>query len=110
MIEESYTASNTQTMLGVTRYIREGRTTQFEFTRLHADESGVYLTPYPGGRSSVSFRLVSSRDGEAVFENLEHDFPKRIIYRGTDDGGLMARIEDEAQGREWHMPRTICGG
>ena len=109
VIEESYTASNTQIMLGTTRYIRDGRTFDFEFTRLHADDSGVYLTPYPGGESSVAFRLASSRGGEAVFENLEHDFPKRIIYRRTNGGGLTARIEDDARGREWHMTPTSCG-
>ena len=96
-------------MLSTTRYIRDGRTIDFEFTRLHSDTTGVFLTPYPRGQSSVSFRLVSSADAEAVFENLEHDFPKRIIYRRGDDGGLTARIEDDANGREWRMMPVACG-
>ena len=109
-IEESYTSSNTQVMLGTTRYIQDGRTVEFEFTRLHADSAGVFLTPYPGGLGSVSFRLTASSDSEAVFENLEHDFPKRIIYRRSDDGGLTARIEGDTNGREWRMARATCAG
>jgi hypothetical protein len=34
-----------------------------------------------------------------VFENLEHDFPQRIIYRRNQDGSLTARIEGDRGGR-----------
>jgi hypothetical protein len=36
----------------------------------------------------------------ATFENLGHDFPKRIIYRKNADGSLTARIEGDGSEKE----------
>jgi len=44
--------------------------------------------PYP-----VTFRLTSHDDGVAVFENPQHDFPTKIVYRRNDDGSMTASIE-----------------
>jgi hypothetical protein len=41
----------------------------------------------------VHFKLVELDLNKAVFENLEHDFPNRIIYMLKKDGSLYARIE-----------------
>ena len=38
-------------------------------------------------------------DREARFENLEHDFPQRIIYR-RDGDSLTGRIEGVSMGKE----------
>ena len=44
--------------------------------------------PYPTG-----FRLVSLDGDTAVFENANHDFPQRIIYRRVSDDAMTASIE-----------------
>jgi hypothetical protein len=53
--------------------------------------------------------MVELGDSRAVFENPEHDFPKRIIYRLTPDGSLNARVEGIEKGRataeEWTWRR-----
>ena len=57
--------------------------------------------PGPGGKSyplrvGVPDKLVelhAEADREAVFENPEHDFPKRIIYRKNSAGGLSAIVD-----------------
>ena len=36
----------------------------------------------------------------AVFENLHHDFPKRILYRKNSDGSLTARVEGDGSEKE----------
>ena len=43
--------------------------------------------------------------GEAVFENLTHDYPQRVIYRTGRDGKLTARIEDATGNKfeQWVM-------
>lgn len=51
-----------------------------------------------GAATATGFRLVRSGPREAVFENLENDFPQRIIYRREGDR-LIGRIEDQS-GRE----------
>jgi Domain of unknown function (DUF6265) len=110
-LEENWTAANTNVMLATARYLRNGRTTGFEFSRIHADSARVTLRPYPGGEASDSFPMARSGPGLAVFENLAHDFPKRIIYRRVDARTLAIRIEgdQDAQAQEWTMARVACG-
>lgn len=112
IIEEHYTAPTENLMVGTTRYIRDGRTVQFEFTMIRGDSSGVRLTPYPGGRRSEhDFVLTRWALDLLVFEAPEHDFPKRIIYRKDASGGLRARIDggpSDRDGREWFLRTADC--
>lgn len=112
VIEEFYTEPSANLMLGTTRYLRDGRAVQFEFTRIVRDSTGIVMTPYPGGRPSPDdFRLTSLTAAAAVFESPEHDYPKRIIYRANADGTRTARIDggpDDSEGQEWHMSPAAC--
>ena len=93
-------------MLGLNRVIRPGKRAFFEFLRIEERDGEIAYVAQPGGGASTSFRLVSVEGTTAVFENPDHDFPQRIIYR-LDDGKLCARIEgtvdgeDSAQGWCW---------
>lgn len=48
---------------------------------------------------AVSFKLISDAGGEFIFENPEHDFPQRIIYRHAPPDSLYARIEGMVEGK-----------
>lgn len=110
VIEEQYTAATTNIMLGTTRYIRDGRTVDFEFSRIQADSAGIALVPHPRGKESVRFQLLRADAGEATFENAAHDFPNRIIYRRTARDTLTARIEgNSGRAMQWQMHRAACG-
>jgi hypothetical protein len=51
----------------------------------------------PKGRCpATDFKLTHLAGQEATFENPEHDFPKRIIYRKNFDGSLTAIIDGGA--------------
>ena len=109
-VEERYTPPSENVILGTTRYLLDGRTVQFEFLLIRSDDDGVSMLPYPDGKPSHdAFLLVEVAEGHAVFEALEHDFPKRIIYR-RDNGELVARIDGGAgtDGREWRMSGVDC--
>ena len=77
----------------------------WEQTRIEAGEDGLTFHAQPRNQPPAAFRLVSSGPAEAVFENPEHDFPQRVIYRRSADR-LTGRIEGTAGGRaqamEWH--------
>lgn len=96
-------------MLGTTRYLRDGRVVDFEFAMLEETDGAVTLWPYPGGeRSAHGFPLVAG-DGEIVFENPEHDFPVRIIYRRVGPDDLAPRIEGrDGEARGWELRRVAC--
>lgn len=112
-IEEFYSTPSANVMVGTTRYLNGNRVTMFEFSLIHADSTGVYLTPHPrGSRSEHSFRLTRVEAGPtAYFEAPEHDYPKRIIYRRNADGSNTARIDggpDDSEASAWTMQRVAC--
>lgn len=111
-LEEYYTAPSDNLMLGTSRYLRDGRAVQFEFSRISLDSAGVVLLPFPDGEASEhGFRLTSLQGARARFEAPEHDFPRRIHYTLEDDGSLVARIDGgagDARAREWRMRPVPC--
>jgi len=52
---------------------------------------------------SVQFRLTSDNDGKFVFENPEHDFPKRIMYQFIDNEHFQAVVEGLEAGENRRM-------
>lgn len=114
VIEEYYTPPAENVMLGVTRYVREGRVTDYEFTRIERTDTAVIVTPYPKGQSPVPFRVTRIHPDAATWENPAHDFPRLIAYRMAGDDTLVARIEgpgkEGTRSLEWRMTRASCGG
>jgi len=108
-LREQWTEASGGVILGNTRYLRAGEAVDWEFGRIVADSTGVTLWPYPRGVASPrGFPLV--RVGpELVFENLEHDFPVRIIYAVEGPDRLRPRIEgSDGQGPSWVLERVAC--
>jgi hypothetical protein len=76
----------------------------YEFLRI-ADNGagGLSYFSMPGGRSPPTpFAMIENTGARAVFENLAHDFPQRIIYE-RDGEVMIARIEGPMNGREESM-------
>jgi hypothetical protein len=99
-------------LLGLSRTVHNGRTVAFEFLRIHQDEKGIVLTAHPSGQKEASFRLNQFLDGSVTFENLEHDFPHRIVYLRNGNQKLLGRIEGRRNGKEraidFPMTRRLC--
>lgn len=100
------------TMLAMSRTIKGTKTVSHEFMRVWTDEEGhIFFTAYPSGQPGATFTLVRLSNEEVVFENPDHDFPQRIIYRKSD-GGVTGRIEGTAEGKsraiDFPMKRTSC--
>jgi len=93
-IEEHWTQPAGGSMLGVSRTVIGIRTLEFEYLRLEQRADGIFYVAHPKARCpGTDFKLTSVTTSEAVFENPSHDFPKRIIYRKTAAGGLVASID-----------------
>jgi hypothetical protein len=106
-IEEHYSEAADNLLIGMTRYVRANRVVDFEFTTIERTDSSFVMTPRPKGVKSDAFPLKEVADGRAVWENLKHDFPQRIIYRRGTDGSLIARIEGTTPRGEQHMEWTM---
>ena len=80
-------------MLGVGRTIVGDKTVGFEFLRIEQRVDGIYYVASPNGGPTTDFKMTRLIGQEVVFENPEHDFPKRIIYRKKSDGSLVASVD-----------------
>jgi len=88
-------------MLGANRSVRDGKTVAFEFMRIvEREDGGLEFVASPSGQNTTSFTMSSLTDHEVIFENPDHDFPQRIIYRLVSDEELLGRIEGMIDGIE----------
>ena len=105
LTEELWMPPRGGVMLGLNRGVRGERKATFEYLRLESDAQGVVYLASPGGAPPTPFRLTSAAPGHAVFENPEHDFPKRIEYRLEGDV-LTASVAGDKPGPSWAFRRA----
>jgi hypothetical protein len=101
------------TMLGTGRTVKAGKTVEFEFMRIHVAPDGRLLfTALPSGQKEATFTEFRSAASEIGFENREHDFPQRVIYKLQGTTRLLASIEGTRKGMartiEFPMQRAKC--
>jgi hypothetical protein len=100
-------------MLGMSRTVRNGKTVAHEFMQIRADSNALVFIAQPSNQREARFRATRTAELEVVFENPEHDFPQRIIYRLSAPGVLSARIEGMRDGKlhgiDYPMKRMACG-
>lgn len=101
------------TMFGVSRTVKNGKTVAYEFVqvRLNAEGKLVYIA-LPSGQKKATFAASAVGSDSVTFENPEHDFPQKVIYRLQPDGRLLARIEGMRDGKlrgvDFPMRRVAC--
>lgn len=92
-IDEHWTLPAGGTMLGTGRTIIGDKTVEFEFLRIEQRADGIFYIASPNGGPTTDFKLTRLIGQEVIFENPEHDFPKRIIYRKKSDGSMVAIVD-----------------
>ncbi|HEU4719519.1 MAG TPA: DUF6265 family protein [Bacteroidia bacterium] len=65
----------------------------------HAEGGLYYIVNLPDNKGPVLFRLIKGDDKNAVFENLEHDFPKRISYLRQTANTVEVKLEGIEKGQ-----------
>ena len=91
--EETWSPAASNAILGMSRTLRGDHMVAFEFLRIVQRNDGIFYVAQPGGRPATNFQLTSFDGSTAIFENPQHDFPKRILYTRNSDGSLTARID-----------------
>ena len=93
-IEEHWTQAAGASMIGMGRTVAGEKTVEFEYLRIEQRADGIYYVAHPKARCpGTDFKLTRASATEAVFENPQHDFPKRIIYRKGADDSLTATTD-----------------
>ncbi len=105
---ETWLAPLNGAMAGVGQTTRPGGRTSFEFMSITTEAAGPTFTARIEGQTPTPFVLKPGEPGVAVFENLDHDFPQRVIYRRCGED-LCGRIEGVVAGQarsvDWRYER-----
>lgn len=92
-IEERWSPPLGGAMLAVSRTVNaSGKMNAFEYLRIVERDSGLVYFAQPGGAKATEFVLTELTKTRAVFDNPRHDYPKRIVYELSPEGGLSATI------------------
>ena len=111
--EEYWMPAAGDTMLGMGRTVKQGKTVTHEFMQIRVGADGVLsFVAHPAGQRTAAFAMLRMSDNEVVFENAQHDFPQRVAYKLEASGRLVARIEGMRNGSlrviDFPMNRVSC--
>lgn len=116
--QESWIAPAGGLMLGNSRTVVRTATREaareFEYLRIEPRAGTPTYVAQPGGGAPTAFAATVVSDTAVTFENLQHDFPQRILYRRIGRDSLVARIEGpqggQTRGIDFPMRRIACEG
>jgi hypothetical protein len=97
ILYENWVRVNDTAMLGKTYRVKNADTVFMEHVDLILDGGSIYYIPTTVGQNDekpVRFKLSSTRQNQYIFENLVHDFPKRIVYKFVSVDSIHAFIDD----------------
>lgn len=77
----------------------EGDTTFSETAQISETNGSITYSVTVNEETTTDFALVDNQE-RAVFENVDHDFPQRIIYQKLAKDSLFARIEGTVDGED----------
>lgn len=77
----------------------EGDTTFSETAQIVESNGTINYSVTVNEETTTDFALVDNQK-MAVFENINHDFPQRIIYQKLSKDSLFARIEGTVDGED----------
>jgi len=101
-----------RTMLGMARTVRGDSTIEFEHLQILERGGRAVFHAEPSGQAAADFEARAVTDSTVTFENPEHDFPQRVIYRRRGRDSLIARIEGTRNGRvrgvDFPYARAAC--
>lgn len=115
LTEEHWSVPRGGTMMGYSLSAVGGRRVHYEHLRIDANDGTVTYHADPVGQALTSFALRESKEGHLVFENLDHDYPKRIEYRSLGPGQLVVHLSgvEDGEAREhqiemWRVEPPAC--
>ena len=93
-----------QSMAGVSRVVKDGKSVNLEFMRIVIGDNGVLqYVAQPIGQKETSFEAVDVGPDSAAFVNPAHDYPQRIAYRRLDAESMLGSIDGKRGGSRARM-------
>ncbi len=100
LVSEQWMSPAGTSIFGMGRTVKSGKTVDYEFMRIEQRDDGIYFVAQPKANAEeTAFKLIRSTLNEFVFENKEHDFPQRVIYK-LQEAKMTGRVEGTMNGKE----------
>jgi hypothetical protein len=100
------------TLFGVSRALKNNQVVSHEFMQIQTTSEGIVFVAQPSNQARASFVAIRLTADEVIFENRQHDFPQRVMYRRKTEDSIAARIEGLRDGKlrgiDFPMKRTKC--
>jgi hypothetical protein len=113
-VDEQWMTPRGESMLGMSRTVRGDSLIEYEQLRIGVRAGHAVYFAAPSGQAPAEFTAASVSDTIVVFENPQHDFPRRIIYRKRGADSVIARIEGTTggttRGIDFPYVKTRCPG
>ena len=87
-------------MVGMSRTVRAGVATGYEFLLLQPVDGRLTYSAHPSGQNPTDFPATEMSAQMMRFENPQHDFPRAIEYERTSPDSLTAKVYGEIGSRE----------
>lgn len=101
---ESWSVQNDSTMVGSSYFITSrGDTIHSEAIELSENQEHLIYTATIKGENNdnpIPFLLTESTDSLLLFENVKHDYPKKIKYKLNSNKTITATISGKVGGQE----------
>jgi len=100
--EEMVSSPEGGVMVSTGREFKDGKCVFYDLVVFAEQEGKLALVPHPGGRKSAHpFPIIEVDQGakRAVFENRDHDFPKKFVYELIAPDRLRITLTGEIKGR-----------
>ena len=95
-IFEHWDNLNEKNLKGFSYKIKEGQMIISEYLDIYNNKNDVILTASVLNQNQgepVNFKLTKN-DSTFTFENLHHDFPKRIVYQKLNEEEMLVQVSD----------------
>lgn len=108
IFSEEWKVENDSVFLGESNFIKKNDTLFAETVRLEQHKNDLFYivsVPNQNEEQPVAFKLTSSTADYLVFENPEHDFPKKITYKLVKKDSLYAEISGDGKSQGFPFTR-----
>ena len=110
VVEERWAPAQGALMLGSSQATQSGKVAESETVRLQQADGQLHYRVVMNSQPEVTFSSAVPQARDVTFENLQHDFPKRIGYRLIARDSLEAWIDGGEGSKKIRYPyhRVAC--
>lgn len=112
LISEQWMLPASDSMLGMSRTIRNDKMSAYELMRIIQKETEIFYIVRPSTKpDDVTFKLVEWKANEVSFERAGDEFPSKIIYKLIKKDSMTAYLSGRLRRRtmiEYPYKRIKC--